>query len=98
MKSGKMKKAMDLALEIGFKEEEVELYGHYKAKIDYKSVLDRLKDEPEGKLIDVTAITPTPLGEGKTVTSIGMTEAINYYLRQVKGETGDRRRCFVCLR
>ncbi len=98
MKSGKMKKAMDLAKEIGFKEEEVELYGHYKAKIDFMKVLDRLKDEPEGKLIDVTAITPTPLGEGKTVTSIGMTEALNYYLREVKGKKGERDRCFVCLR
>ena len=92
VKSGKMKKIMDLALEAGFLEEEVEPYGKYKAKIDYAAVLKRLKDKPNGRLIDVTAITPTPLGEGKTVTSIGMYEALNL-VGKPKGKSA-----FLCLR
>ncbi len=92
LKSGKMKKIMDLALEAGFLEEEVEPYGKYKAKIDYAAVLKRLKDKPNGRLIDVTAITPTPLGEGKTVTSIGMYEALNL-VGKPKGKSA-----FLCLR
>jgi len=87
-----MKKIMDLALESGFLEDEVEPYGKYKAKIDYASVLKRLKDKPTGRLIDVTAITPTPLGEGKTVTSIGMYEALNL-VGKPKGKSA-----FLCLR
>lgn len=67
----KMKPIMEIADEIGLKEDEIELYGKYKAKVSL-SVLERLKDEPNGKYIDVTAITPTPLGEGKTVTTIGL--------------------------
>ncbi len=92
VKSDKMKKIMDLASECGFTEEEVEPYGKYKAKIDYVSVLKRLKDKPDGRLIDVTAITPTPLGEGKTVTSIGMYEALNL-VGKPKGKSA-----FLCLR
>ncbi len=92
VKSGKMKKIMDLALEAGFLEDEVEPYGKYKAKIDYAAVLERLKDKPNGRLIDVTAITPTPLGEGKTVTSIGMYEALNL-VGKPKGKSA-----FLCLR
>ena len=66
-----------IADKAGILESELELYGRYKAKIDYMALLERLKDEPDGKIIDVTAITPTPLGEGKTVTSIGLTESMN---------------------
>ena len=66
----------EIAKKMGLEEDEIELYGKYKAKIDFERVLERLKDRPNGKYIDVTAITPTPLGEGKTVTSIGMTEAL----------------------
>ncbi|RLG68073.1 MAG: formate--tetrahydrofolate ligase [Methanobacteriota archaeon] len=67
----KMKPIIEIAEELGLKEDEIELYGKYKAKVSL-SVLERLKDEPNGKYIDVTAITPTPLGEGKTVTTIGL--------------------------
>ncbi len=78
VKSPKMKKIMDLALATGFLEDEIEPYGKYKAKIDYEAVLKRVGEKPNGRLIDVTAITPTPLGEGKTVTSIGLNEALNF--------------------
>lgn len=72
----KLEHILNIAEKAGIKEEEIELYGRYKAKIDYESVLDRLKAVPDGKYIDVTAITPTPLGEGKTTTSIGLTQAL----------------------
>ena len=64
----------DIADEIGLSSDEVELYGRYKAKVDL-SVLDRLADRPDGKLINVTAITPTPAGEGKTTTAVSLTQA-----------------------
>ena len=70
-----MKKITDLMEEIGLLPEEVELYGDYKAKVKLE-VLDRLKDVPDGKYIDVTAITPTPLGEGKSTTSVGLSQAL----------------------
>jgi formate--tetrahydrofolate ligase len=66
-----------IAERAGILEEELELYGRYKAKIDFIALLQRLADKPDGKIIDVTAITPTPLGEGKTVTSIGLAESMN---------------------
>ena len=64
-----------LAETIGLQPEEVLPYGRYKAKIALKA-LDRLRDRPDGKLIDVTGINPTPLGEGKTVLTIGLTQAL----------------------
>ena len=67
---------VDIAKGIGLEEDDLELYGKYKAKV-HLDVIDRLKDKPTAKYIDVTAITPTPLGEGKTVTSIGLTESLN---------------------
>jgi formate--tetrahydrofolate ligase len=69
--SSRLKPIAEIAAQIGIKEDELELYGKYKAKISL-SLLDRLKDKSQGKYIDVTAITPTPLGEGKTVTTIGL--------------------------
>jgi formate--tetrahydrofolate ligase len=69
--AAKLKPIIEIARQIGIAEDELELYGNYKAKIPL-SILDRLKDNPSGKYIDVTAITPTPLGEGKTVTAIGL--------------------------
>lgn len=66
----------EIAARAGILDDELELYGRYKAKIDYMAVLERLTDRPDGKIIDVTAITPTPLGEGKTVTAIGVFEAM----------------------
>ncbi|MBU4490401.1 MAG: formate--tetrahydrofolate ligase [Actinobacteria bacterium] len=74
--AAKMKPITEIAKEIGLEEDELELYGKYKAKVRL-DVVDRIKDNPTAKYIDVTAITPTPLGEGKTVTSIGLTEALN---------------------
>ena len=65
----------EIAAALGLLEDEVVPYGRYKAKIEL-SALQRLADRPDGKFIDVTAITPTPLGEGKTVTSIGLGEAL----------------------
>ena len=72
----RLKPIKAIARKLGLKEKELELYGDYKAKISL-SALDRLKKKPNGKYIDVTAITPTPLGEGKTVTTIGLGMALN---------------------
>ena len=66
-----MKPISEIASCIGLNDDDYELYGKYKAKISL-NVLDKLHDRPLGKYIDVTAITPTPLGEGKTVTTIGL--------------------------
>ncbi|MFA6002320.1 MAG: formate--tetrahydrofolate ligase, partial [Thermoleophilia bacterium] len=74
--AAEMKPITEIAADAGILEDELELYGKYKAKVDYMSILKRLKDEPDGKLIDVTAITPTPWGEGKTVTSLGLAQAL----------------------
>jgi formate--tetrahydrofolate ligase len=65
----------ELAAEIGLEDDEVDLYGRFKAKVDL-SVLERLADRPNGKLIGVTAITPTKAGEGKTTTSVGLTQGL----------------------
>ncbi|MCP4421027.1 MAG: formate--tetrahydrofolate ligase, partial [Chloroflexi bacterium] len=70
-----------IANEVGLLPEELELYGNHKAKIQL-SVRDRLKDSPSGKYIDVTAITPTPLGEGKTTTTVGLSQALGAHLGQ----------------
>lgn len=67
----KMKKITDIAKNIGINEDELEPYGHYKAKIN-DSLFDRLKDKENGKLVLVTAVNPTPAGEGKTTVSIGL--------------------------
>ena len=70
-----MKPIIDIAKEIGIEEDEVELYGRYKAKVDL-SIWDRLKEKEEGKLILVTAINPTPAGEGKSTTTVGLGQAM----------------------
>jgi formate--tetrahydrofolate ligase len=74
--AAKMKPIVEVAKKLGIKEDELEMYGKYKAKIEL-SILDRLKKKKNGKYIDVTAITPTPLGEGKTTTSVGLTMGMN---------------------
>jgi formyltetrahydrofolate synthetase len=76
-----------IAEKAGIREDELELYGNFKAKVDLK-ILDRLKDRPQGKYIDVTAITPTPLGEGKTVTTIGLSQSLGHIGKKV----------FTCIR
>jgi formate--tetrahydrofolate ligase len=65
----------EVAAEAGLLDDEIELYGRYKAKVDL-AVLERLADRPDAKLINVTAITPTPAGEGKTTTSVSLTQGL----------------------
>ena len=74
----KLKKISEIAEEIGLTEEEYEQYGKYKAKVEL-SVLEKYKDKKDGKLILVTAITPTPPGEGKSTVTVGLTQAFNKY-------------------
>ncbi len=76
-----LKPITQIAEEVGLLPEELELYGNYKAKV-HLSVRDRLADRPNGKYIDVTAITPTPLGEGKTTTTVGLSQALGAHLGQ----------------
>ncbi len=78
---------LDVATEAGLLPEEVEPYGRYKAKVDL-SVIERLADRPDAKLVNVTAITPTPAGEGKTTTSVSLTQGL--------GKLG--RKPILCLR
>jgi len=72
----KMNPIVEVASNIGIQEDELELYGKYKAKVSL-DVFDRLKDKEDGKLILVTAINPTPAGEGKTTTNIGLSMGLN---------------------
>ena len=74
--STKMKKITEIAESIGFSAEDIELYGNYKAKIKFEAI-EKLKDRSDGQLILVSAITPTPAGEGKTTVSIGLAQAMN---------------------
>ena len=66
----------EIGEKLGLTKEELLPQGHYIAKIDFRAVLDRLKDKPNGKYIDVTAITPTPLGEGKSTSSMGLVQGL----------------------
>ena len=74
--SVEMKPIEEIAAKLGIGEDYLELYGKYKAKVDY-NILNELKDKEDGKLILVTAITPTPAGEGKTTTSVGLGDALS---------------------
>ena len=65
----------EIAQNLGIQEEELEPYGRYKAKVN-EALFTRLEEKPDGKLILVTAINPTPAGEGKTTTSVGLGEAM----------------------
>ncbi|MFH1057540.1 MAG: formate--tetrahydrofolate ligase [Pseudomonadota bacterium] len=71
-----MKPIRQIAEELGITDEELLPYGHYVAKVDFMKVLKRLGKKPDGKYIDVTAITPTPLGEGKSTSSMGLVEGL----------------------
>lgn len=73
--SKQMKPIFEISDKLGIKRSDVELYGNYKAKIDY-NMLARMEKKPDGKLILVTAITPTPAGEGKTTTSVGLGDSL----------------------
>ncbi len=77
--AAELKPIAQLAEELGLLPEEIEFYGPYKAKVKLE-VLQRLADVPDGKYIDVTAITPTPLGEGKTTTTVGLSQALGAHL------------------
>ena len=72
----KMKKIGEIAAGLGIREDETEPYGHYKAKLNQK-LFDRLADKNDGRLVLVTAINPTPAGEGKTTTSAGLAQAMH---------------------
>jgi formate--tetrahydrofolate ligase len=71
-----MKTVYQLGEELGLLKEELLPHGHYIAKVDFRRILERLKDRPDGKYVDVTAITPTPLGEGKSTTTMGLTQGL----------------------
>jgi len=85
--AAKLKPILEIAESVGLEEDDLDLYGKYKAKV-HLDVLERFKERPNGKYIDVTAITPTPLGEGKTVTTIGLSQALAYIGKKV----------FTCIR
>lgn len=74
-KQAKMLKIGEIAKQLGIAEEDIEPYGHYKAKLS-EQLYTKLKDKPDGKLILVTAINPTPAGEGKTTISVGLAESM----------------------
>ncbi len=83
-----LKPITQVADEVGLRPEEIELHGSYMAKVKL-SVLERLKDVPDGIYVDVTAITPTPLGEGKSTTMMGLSQALGAHLGK---------RVFTCIR
>ena len=70
-----MTNIQDIAASAGLDPKYIELYGDYKAKVDY-NLLEEKKDAPDGKVILVTAISPTPAGEGKTTTTVGLADAL----------------------
>ncbi len=80
-----MKPVKKLAAELGITELELLPYGHHVAKLDYMAILERLKNQPDGKYIEVTAITPTPLGEGKSTTTMGLVEGLGRLGKRVSG-------------
>ena len=69
----------EIAAKLGLSEDDLDLFGKYKAKV-HLDVIEKFKDRPQGKYIDVTAITPTPLGEGKTTTTVGLVQAMGSVL------------------
>jgi formate--tetrahydrofolate ligase len=78
-----MKTVSQLGDELGLAKHELLPHGHYVAKLDFKSILSRLETKPDARYINVTAITPTPLGEGKSTTTIGLTQGIGRRGRRV---------------
>ena len=80
--AAKLEKVEAIAEKCGVLRDELELHGDYKAKVKLE-LIDRVKDAPDAKYIDVTAITPTPLGEGKTVTTIGLTQGLGHIGKRV---------------
>jgi methylenetetrahydrofolate dehydrogenase (NADP+)/methenyltetrahydrofolate cyclohydrolase/formyltetrahydrofolate synthetase len=78
----------EVAESVGLTEDDLDYYGKYKAKV-HLDVLEKFKDRPQGKYIDVTAITPTPLGEGKSTTMVGLSQALGAHLKK---------KVFTCIR
>lgn len=83
--SADMSTVTQIADKLGVEQIELFPYGHYVGKLDYMRILDRLKDKPNGKYIEVTAITPTPLGEGKTTTTMGLVQGLGKIGKNVVG-------------
>ena len=75
--AAELRPILEIAKSVGLQEDDLELYGKLKAKV-HLDVRDKFKDRPNAKYVDVTAITPTPLGEGKTTTTVGLTQALGY--------------------
>jgi formate--tetrahydrofolate ligase len=80
-----MKTVARLADEWGIRNEELLPYGHYLGKVDFAAIVERLKDRPNARYIDVTAITPTPLGEGKSTTAMGLVPGLAKRGKNVSG-------------
>ncbi len=80
-----MKTVQQLAEGLGIKDMELIPYGHYYGKVDYRAIMERVKDRPDGKYIDVTAITPTPLGEGKSTSTMGLVQGLGKRGKKVTG-------------
>jgi len=80
-----MKTVYQLAEELGLEKDELLPHGHYVAKVDFNKVLKRVENKPDGKFIDVTAITPTPLGEGKSTTTMGLVQGLGKRGKNVVG-------------
>ena len=80
-----LKPVRQLGGELGLHADEVLPYGHYVGKLDYARILERLKERPHGKYVNVTAITPTPLGEGKTTTTMGLVQGLAAIGKRVTG-------------
>jgi formyltetrahydrofolate synthetase len=72
-----VKPILEIAASLGLTEDDLDLYRKFKAKV-HLDVLQKFADRPQGKYIDVTAITPTPLGEGKSTTTVGLTQGLGY--------------------
>src|SRR5574342_107986 len=83
-----LKPILQVAEEVGIQPDELELHGPFMAKVKLE-ILERLADRPDGKYVDVTAITPTPLGEGKSTTMVGLSQALGAHLGK---------RVFTCIR
>ncbi|MEK6764882.1 MAG: formate--tetrahydrofolate ligase [Planctomycetota bacterium] len=81
----RMKTVYQLAEELDLEKEELLPHGHYVAKIDFNRAINRLGDKPDGKYVDVTAITPTPLGEGKSTTTMGLVQGLGKRNKNVVG-------------
>ena len=81
--TSRMKTCYQLADELGLTKDELLPHGNHIAKVDYMQVLDRLKDKPDGKFIEVTAVTPTPLGEGKSTTTMGLLQGMGKRQKKV---------------